>query len=575
MSSWWQETTVYQVYPRSFFDSDNDGIGDLRGLISKLDYIKETGFETLWISPFFAGPQRDFGYDISDYCSIAPEFGTVDDVRELIAEIHSRGMYVIFDMVLNHTSDQHQWFAESRSSTDNPKRDWYIWKDGRPARLSLFRSAPQGHGPQKNKTRPPNNWKSQVSGSGWHHDPKTDQWYWAAFLPFQPDLNYRNPELKAEIFRMLRYWLNEGVDGFRLDIIGSIFEDEQFRDSPFIWKLLPDENNTGMLFRSTCRTQNLPESIAFCGELREITDSFRNPPRFMVGETFGSPEEVARFCRGGLHTAFAFKCTDTPFTARAFRDLIAEYEGCFAPPLLPVWAFSNHDRTRRISALGGDHQKAKLNAAFQLTVRGIPFFYYGEETGMTDTPLPHRASLDPVSFPFKRLPAFLFNLINRKIHGSLNRDRVRTPMQWDATENAGFCAAGVSPWLPLNSDYKKVNVKAGLHEADSLLNCVKRFLKFRAESRPLKCGSLSLLEPERLPADITGYRRSLTGHPSLTVLLNFGSASAAAAVDAACVLRISTRGGRAPGFYCAGESVILEGFECIVLEDKESDTFGI
>lgn len=506
---WWRGTSVYQIYPRSFLDSNEDGIGDLRGIISKLDYIKNTGFETIWLSPFFVSPQHDFGYDISDYFSTAPEYGTMDDVDELIAGIHERGMYVIFDMVLNHTSDQHPWFIESRSSKNNPKRNWYIWKNSRNG------SAPRG------KPKPPNNWKSQVSGSGWHFDNITGQWYWAAFLPFQPDLNYRNPEVKKEIFKMLEFWLNKGVDGFRLDIIGSIFEDEEFRDSPFIWKILPDEDNKGMLFQSTCRTQNLPESIEFSRELKKLTEKFNSPPRFMVGETFGSPFEVSRFCRNdGLHAAFAFKCTTLPFSATAFRALITEYEECFSYPLQPVWAFSNHDRTRRISALGGSTAKAKLNAAFQIAVRGIPFFYFGEELGMTDTQLPYKQSLDPVSFPFKKLPALLFNFFNRMVHGALNRDMVRTPMQWTDAVNAGFCPPGATPWLPANPGADKVNAEAAAADPDSLSRCISRFLKFRADSAALRFGKLCLIDNELLPDEVLGFRRSADGE-ELTILLNF------------------------------------------------------
>jgi oligo-1,6-glucosidase/alpha-glucosidase len=506
---WWRGTTVYQIYPRSFFDSNNDGIGDLGGIISKLDYIKDSGFETIWLSPFFSSPQRDFGYDISDYYTIAPEYGRMLDVEELISEIHSRGMYVLFDMVLNHTSDQHPWFIESRSSKDNPKRNWYIWKDSRNG------AAPRG------KPKPPNNWRSQVSGSGWHFDENSSQWYWAAFLPFQPDLNYRNPDVKKAIFRMLEFWLNKGVDGFRLDIIGSIYEDEQFRNSPFTWKFFPDENNTGMLFKSTCRTQNLAESIAFSRELKTLTSGFNNPPRFLVGETFGSPAEVSRFCReDGLHAAFAFKCTSVPFTAEAFRKLIIEYEDCFAYPLHPAWAFSNHDRTRRISALGANTAKAKLNAAFQITVRGTAFFYFGEELGMTDTKLPHRQSLDPVSFPFRKLPSFLFNYLNSRVHGAINRDQIRTPMQWSKDINAGFCSPGTSPWLPLNPEYENVNADTAAANPDSIGQCIRRFLKLRSNSAALRFGSISLIPEKLLPENVLGFKRSAEGE-DLIVFLNF------------------------------------------------------
>ena len=493
-------------------DSNGDGIGDLRGIISKLDYIKSIGFETIWVSPFFQSPQRDFGYDVSDYFSADADYGSNEDIDLLITETHRRDMHILFDMVLNHTSDRHPWFLESRSSRDNPKRDWYVWKDGR---LGAGR-----------KKRPPNNWKSQVSGSGWQYDENTGQWYWAAFLPFQPDLNYRNPEVKEAVFSMLKYWLGKGVDGFRLDIIGSIFEDPEFRDSPFIWKLFPDENNEGMLFQSTCMTQNLPESIEFSRELRGLTDRYSNPPRFLIGETFGRPETISRFCEnGGLHAAFAFKCTSVPFTADAFRELLVEYEECFAEPLTPSWAFSNHDRTRRISALGGSTEKAKLNAAFQITARGIPFFYFGEELGMVDAKLPHRASLDPVSFPFKWLPAPAFKLLNGLVHGALNRDCVRTPMQWTAGETGGFCPQEISAWLPVNPDTEGVNTITAEKDPDSIANCYRRFLTLRSGSKALRFGRLELIGREKLPRNLLGFYRLCgedSGSPErLLILLNF------------------------------------------------------
>ena len=316
--------------------------------------------------------------------------------------------------------------------------------------------------------------------------------------------------------------LKKGVDGFRLDIIGSIYEDAEFRNSPFIWKLFPDEDNEGMLFQSTCRTQNLPESIDFTHELRELTDHYSQPERFMVGETFGRPKEIARFCENsGLHSAFAFKCTAVPFTAAAFRKLVIEYEESFPDPLVPVWAFSNHDRTRRISGLGGSTAKAKLNAAFQITARGIPFFYYGEEVGMTDTPFKHKESLDPVSFPFKWLPPILFKLLNKKVHGALNRDCIRTPMQWDYSPNAGFCAADATPWLPLNPDAQAVNSEAAADDPESIYYCIKRFLSFHTGSEVLRFGSTKLIDDGLLPPEVLGFYRESENGERLAVLLNF------------------------------------------------------
>lgn len=550
---WWRETTVYQIYPRSFIDSNGDGIGDIPGIISKLDYIKDTGFGTIWVSPFFASPQQDFGYDISDYYSCAPEYGTQSDIDRLIAEVHARGMYIVFDMVLNHTSDQHPWFIESRSSKNNPKRDWYVWKDGQ---------KPDG-------SKPPTNWRSQVSGSGWQRDEGTGQWYWTAFLPFQPDLNYRNPEVKAEMFKMLKHWLDKGVDGFRLDIIGSVFEDKEFRDSPFSRKLFPDEANDGMFFRSTCRTQNLPESMDFAKDLRKLLDGYDSPQRFLVGETFGNTETISRFCRGGgLHSAFAFECAGCPFTAAAFRKLIRNYEQSFSEPLLPVWAFSNHDRSRRISELGGDIKKTKLSTAFQLTVRGLPFFYFGEEIGMTNTKLNHRDSLDPVSFPFRRLPSLLFNFADRKVHGALNRDKVRTPMLWDNSPNAGFTGGAVSPWLPVSPDYPSVNAEAAKADPDSIYHCFRSFLGFRKKSAALRRGIMIILPPDNFPPEVLSYIRedALSGE-KLLVLLNFSDKGLS--IPAEAITRHSPEGRlllstRCDTAYSAG-SLRLSSFEAVVI----------
>ncbi len=500
--SWWYGTNVYQIYPRSFSDSNNDGIGDIRGIISRLDYIKETGFETIWCSPFYPSPQKDFGYDISDYRGIAPEYGSMDDYFRLVEEIHKRDMKIILDMVLNHTSDEHPWFRESASSLGNPRRDWYVWKDGR-------------------GRRPPNNWLSQVSGSGWHYSDTTGQWYWASFLPFQPDLNYRNQEVKNEMLDTLRFWLERGADGFRLDIIGSIFEDADFRNNPASLKLFPDETHEGMLFKSTKMTHNLPESIEFTKELRRVTEEFQNPPRILVGETFGTPDDIAEFCRNrGLHAAFAFKCASEPFTAPSFRKLIQEYEDCFEYPLSPCWAFSNHDRIRRYSALGNNEKKAVLNLVFQLTVRGIPFIYNGEEIGMSNGRIPGKLSLDPVSEGFNRLPGPVFNFIDRKVGCALNRDNCRTPMQWTSEQNAGFTASGAVPWLPINSDYKTVNAEIQQKDAGSLYNCCRRFLHFRNSSTALRFGSIELLPEDSLPGGVLGYRRKYKDEECL-VLLNF------------------------------------------------------
>ena len=261
------KTSIYQIYPRSFFDSNGDGIGDLKGIIKKLDYIKELGFETIWISPFYSSPQVDFGYDISDYYNIAPEYGTMHEAEELIAEIHKRGMKVLFDMVMNHTSNQHHWFLESKQNKTNPKADWYIWRDK------------------------PNNWKSIVGPKGWHFCEERNQYYFASFLPFQPDLNYRNPEVKKAMFDVCRFWLQKGVDGFRLDIFNCIIKDKDFKDNPFsLMHIIPSEDFPGGNFQIRKYSLNQEENFELAKELRNVIDEFQHPERLLLGEVFGKNE---------------------------------------------------------------------------------------------------------------------------------------------------------------------------------------------------------------------------------------------------------------------------------------------
>ncbi|MBN8582287.1 MAG: alpha-glucosidase, partial [Anaerolineae bacterium] len=266
---WYHKTTIYQIYPRSFKDSNDDGIGDLQGIIQNLDYIKDMGFESIWISPFFSSPQADFGYDVSDYLNISPDYGTMDDTIQLIDEIHKRGMKVIFDLVLNHTSDQHPWFKESRSSRNNPKADWYLWRDK------------------------PNNWQSMTGGSGWHYAKERGQYFWSSFLPFQPDLNWRNPEVKQVMFNMVRFWLGKGVDGFRLDIFNTIYKDAEYRNNPFTFKLTPTPNDPSGYFQKMKYSQDQPESMELAKEFRQVCEEFGE--KLIVGEVQAKRDIVRKF----------------------------------------------------------------------------------------------------------------------------------------------------------------------------------------------------------------------------------------------------------------------------------------
>ncbi|MCK4365155.1 MAG: alpha-glucosidase [Thermoplasmatales archaeon] len=506
---WWKKTVVYQIYPRSFFDSNEDGIGDITGIISKLDYLKELGIETIWVSPFFTSPQRDFGYDVSDFKGIDPQYGDMPLCDKLINETHKRDMKIVLDLVLNHTSDQHPWFIESRSSRDNPKRDWYIWKEGK----------------SKN---PPNNWLSMIGGPGWHYDEKTDQWYWAQFLPFQPDLNYRNPEVKETMFDVLRFWLRKKADGFRLDIIDAIYKDPRFRNNPLSIHYFPSDTSVKRFFRNCIYTLDYPDNFEFVKELRQVIDEFDNPPRFLVGEIYSDMETVRRYCgenADGLHSIFHFKTLRTPHNARKLRKLIEIYEKYLPEPYISTWVFTNHDRMRRITRLGNDINKAKLHAAFQLTVRGVPYIYYGEEIGMESPRMLQKESLDEMALKYKHIPQIAFDMIRKIGIESFNRDEQRTPMQWDTSPNAGFCLPAATSWLPVTPSFKERNVDCEMKNPDSLLNCYKRFLKARQKTPALNSGRIEILELKGAPKNVLTYVRTALvkeAEQKAYVFLNFG-----------------------------------------------------
>ncbi len=511
---WWKRTTIYQIYPRSFKDTSGNGVGDILGIISKLDYIRDLGVESIWLSPFYSSPQADFGYDVSDYRNIASEYGTMTDCERLIQEIHKRDMYVIFDLVLNHTSDQHPWFLESRSSRENPKRDWYIWRDGQ---------KPGGK-------KPPNNWKTMIGGSGWHYDSTTNQWYWAQFLPFQPDLNYRNPAVKQEMFDTVRFWLDKGVDGFRLDIINTIFEDEDLRNNPFTWRLFPSDEDDKSFFQNKIYTMNHPDNYEFVKELRRLLDEYSDPKRFLVGEIAASLETLKKYSgeqkneteTNGLHLIFQFQSLNAKLDAVHLRELISQYEETFAEPYTPTWVFSNHDQMRRITKLRNDINKAKLNATLQLTARGVPFIYYGEEIGMSNHRLPLKTAKDPIGQKYSWIPQFLVNLLTRDGSVSLNRDDCRTPMQWDSSLNAGFCSEEIEPWLPMSPGHQTKNVVYESSDPNSLLNCYKALLRLRRTTSALHSGSMHLLPPFLFGSGLLSYQR-MHNEQVVQIWLNFSN----------------------------------------------------
>ncbi|MEP7125228.1 MAG: alpha-glucosidase [Byssovorax sp.] len=505
---WWKQTTVYQIYPRSFADSNGDGIGDLGGVLSRLDYLKALGVETLWLSPFYASPQADFGYDISDHFEISPEYGSLADVARLIREVHARGMKIVFDMVLNHTSDQHPWFLASRSSRTSPMRAHYLWREGR---------RPGGKAP-------PNNWRSMLGGSGWHYDEASGEWYWASFLPFQPDLNYRNPEVKTAMLDVVRHWLAAGVDGLRLDIFNAIYKDASFADNPFSFRPFPSEGNPDGFFQRNVHTLDHPDTLAFARELRAVVDTFSDPPRFLVGEVFGDAATLRRYCgddADGLHLVFLFQTLQIPFTGARVRGLVEELERAFPEPFMPTYVFGNHDRPRSMHRLDDSPERARLLATLQLTVRAVPFIYYGEEIGMGHHDIPLELGLDPVAARFGFVPQWLASFVRR--YGILmNRDECRTPMQWTSGPNAGFSSEGVAPWLPVHPGHAEVNVAAQEADPDSLLGHYRRLFALRRARPALHAGRLEWLDSPGLSRSVVAYRR-VHEADRVEVYLNFSS----------------------------------------------------
>lgn len=493
--SWHKSTSIYQIYPRSFYDSNGDGIGDLQGIIQKLDYIKDLGFETIWISPFYCSPQEDFGYDISDYYNIAPEYGTMQDVEQLIAEIHQRGMKVVFDMVMNHTSDQHPWFLESRSSKDNPKSDWYIWRDQ------------------------PNNWKSIIGPNGWQYCAERNQYYYASFLPFQPDLNYRNPEVKKAMFDVCRFWLQKGVDGFRLDIFNCIIKEKNFKNNPFsLFHIIPSEEYPGGNFQIRKHSLNQDENFELAQELRNVIDEFNHPPRMLLGEVFGGHDKIKQYLgkkQDGLHLVFLFDILMFKFKADFFRKKILEYEHHYPAPNIPTAVFSNHDQLRSIHRIGNHLEKAKLLALLQFTMRAVPCVYYGEEIGMMDGKIPLKDGKDPMVKVYSWVPQFIAD----RLPVGINRDNCRTPMQWNMERNAGFSTAAKT-WLPLNPEIEKRNVAEQLSDENSLLHVFKQLIKLRKENAALNSGTIEIINTGN--KHILAFLRNFENE-KIIVLINFSN----------------------------------------------------
>ncbi|RKZ54230.1 MAG: alpha-amylase [Candidatus Parabeggiatoa sp. nov. 3] len=481
-NEWWKTGVIYQVYPRSFQDSNGDGIGDLPGIMQRLDYLQWLGVDAIWVSPCFPSPMVDFGYDISDHTDIDPIFGTLADMDALIEAVHARGIKIILDYVPAHTSDQHPWFIESRASRDNPKRDWYVWRD----------PAPDGG--------PPNNWLCRFDGETvWEWDEKTGQYYMHYFFKAQPDLNWHNPELRATMLNILRFWFDRGIDGLRVDACYRAIKDPLFRDNP------PNHDwHDGMdpsLKMIEKYTKNLPAVHQFNRWVRAVADEYDE--RMLIGELYLSTEQVVTHYgqNDEFHLPLNSGIFSTPWYAEAMHGLVDHYESSLPEGAWPNWVIGNHDKHRFATHVG--KAQARVGMMLLLTLRGTPTLYYGDEIGMADVEIP----LDEIQDPWEKSAPNL----------GLGRDPERTPMQWDSSPNASFCQAEVSPWMRLSDDYKQVNVASSRDKPYSMLSLTQAIIQLRRATAALSIGDYySLYAPE----GIFAYRR-LQDDEHIIIALNF------------------------------------------------------
>jgi alpha-glucosidase len=515
---WWETSVIYQVYPRSFQDSDGDGIGDLAGIEYRLDYLAGLGIDAIWLSPIFPSPMADFGYDVADYCGIEPMFGDLAAFDQLLGAVHRRGIKLILDFVPNHSSDRHPWFVESRSSRDNPRRDWYIWSD----------AGPDGG--------PPNNWESDFAGSSWEWDALTGQYYLHAFLKEQPDLNWRNPALKAAMYDAMRFWFERGVDGFRIDVLWHIVKASGFPDNPPNPDWTPLMNARDRVFQTYSTDQ--PEAHAISAEMRALADEYGG--RVLIGEIFLPNERHARWFgtpdRLQVHLPFNFQLIENTWNAARLGQMIVEYEASLPPYAWPNWVIGSHDAPR-IAARVGEAQ-ARVAAMLLLTLRGTPTLYQGDELGIGKVEIPAERVRDPQEL---RQPGL-----------GLGRDRSRTPMPWDGTRNAGFTTG--EPWLPLNEDWPTRNVAAQALDDGSMLSLYRDLLRLRRDHCPLNAGSFELI---RASDDVLIYERRV-GTDSITVALNLTGEIRSIDMPGGSVLLSTLPGLAESGILRANEGLIVK-----------------
>ncbi|AYE33627.1 glycoside hydrolase family 13 protein [Clostridium septicum] len=491
---WWKEAIGYQIYPRSFMDSNGDGIGDIPGIISKLDYLKDLGIDVIWVCPFYKSPNDDNGYDISDYKEIMSDFGTINDFDNLLREVHNRGMKLIIDLVVNHTSDEHPWFIESKSSKDNPKRDWYIWREGKDG-------------------KEPNNWESIFKGSAWELDEKTEEYYLHLFTKKQPDLNWENKDVRNEIYNMINWWLDKGIDGFRVDAISHIKKEPGLKD-------MPNPNNERYV-SSFDKHMNVEGVQDFLKELKENT--FDKYDIMTVGEANGvSTEDAEEWVgeeNGKFSMVFQFEHLDLwnnanneKFNAKQCKEVLSNWQIALEEKGWNALFIENHDITRVVSSWGNDkdywRESSKALGLMYFMQKGTPFIYQGQEIGMTNVKF---KSIDEYN-DVKGINYFKENIENGmsedealRIIRATSRDNTRTPMQWDSTKNAGFTYG--TPWIGVTDNYKNINVEIELNDDDSILNFYKKMIKLKKERLPLIYGKYNLILEE--DEDIYAYERIL------------------------------------------------------------------
>lgn len=522
---WWQSAVVYQIYPRSWQDTNADGVGDLRGIIQRLPYLAETlDVDAIWVSPFYPSPMTDFGYDISDFTDVDPLFGDLADFDDLVAASHAAGVRVILDYVPNHTADTHPWFAESRSARTSPKRDWYVWRDPRP------------------DGSPPNNWVEETGGSVWQWDQGTEQYYLHSHYVSQPDLNWRNLAVRQAMFDVLHFWLRRGVDGFRVDVPHLIMKDPALRDNP------PDPNpvvtgldrrHPGFYGQLHLHDRQHPDLHPVFRQMRALVDGY-GPDKVLIGEVEISSWNTWRLYFGGrldeFHVPFNFQLIETPWTAADIRRVVDELEAAVPAGAWPNYVLGNHDRSRIATRYGP--AAARAAAVLLLTLRGTITLYYGDEIGMRDADLDPADELDP-----------------------LGRDSSRTPMPWDASRQAGFCRPAVAPWLPLGPDPADHDVEAALLDSSSQLHLYRRLIQLRHSSPALREGDY---RSHDLPSpDCFAFSRR-AGDDHVTVLINFSPGPCTVPAPIAGTVVVSTHTGRSQTITPEG-TITLAGNEAVVI----------